>query len=125
MRRASGIKAKGYRIAVPVEHFNVENCPGMRKGNYLNQVSKWLYCSATSELLPSKVMVNLAGRQAGMRILAGHLRYPEGLEPVTSDQMLYSMEGASPMEVKLFRNYIQRRMEEIDNEEYYTEDEGP
>lgn len=112
-------KGKGVRMDLPVSYFNIENCPGAKRGNYLNLVASTLPVWCTTERVPSALMIDVGGREAGAKIRASDIAFPDGVRAVNEDEALILLDGNSPPEFARNRDWVARRIREFEEREFY------
>lgn len=80
-------KASRIAVDIPVHFKGQETSPGIKAGGSLNIVSHTLslYCSA--EFIPDEISIDVAGMQIGDSIHMSDIKLPEGVTPVSRDDV--------------------------------------
>ncbi len=80
-------KASRIAVDIPVHFKGQEASPGIKAGGSLNIVSHTLslYCSA--DFIPDEITVDVAGLQVGASIHMSDIKLPEGVTPVSRDDV--------------------------------------
>lgn len=72
----------GRKLKFPLEFFNAEGCPGLKRGGYINYIHRRITCRITDEFVPSSLVVNLTDLSVGERIRVSDLKIPPGIVPI-------------------------------------------
>jgi large subunit ribosomal protein L25 len=73
-------------VEVPVEFINEERCPGLRAGGVLNVVRYAVEVTCRPDLIPSSIVVDLAGAEMGDSLHISAVELPEGVTPTIADR---------------------------------------
>ena len=87
-------------VEVPVEFLNEEESPGLKTGGVLNVVRYNVEVSCTSDLIPTSLILDLAGTEIGDSLHISAVNLPEGVTPTITDRDFTIATIAAPTVVK-------------------------
>ena len=70
----------GRVLDVPISFFNAEECPGLKRGGYINFIHRSLKVKALSEYVPQTMVVDLTTKQIGDRIRMRDIDFPKSIK---------------------------------------------
>ena len=87
-------------VEVPVEFLNEDDSPGLKTGGVLNVVRYNVEVSCTPDLIPTSLVLDLAGKEIGDSIHISSVNLPEGVTPTITDRDFTIATIAAPTVVK-------------------------
>ena len=87
-------------VEVPVEFLNEDESPGLKTGGVLNVVRYNVEVSCTPDLIPTSLIVDLAGTEIGDSLHISAVNLPEGVTPTITDRDFTIATIAAPTVVK-------------------------
>ena len=87
-------------VEVPVEFLNEDESPGLKTGGVLNVVRYNVEVSCTSDLIPTSLILDLAGTEIGDSLHISAVNLPEGVTPTITDRDFTIATIAAPTVVK-------------------------
>ena len=73
-------------VEVPVEFLNEDESPGLKTGGVLNVVRYNVEVSCTPDLIPTSLVLDLAGTEIGDSLHISAVNLPEGVTPTITDR---------------------------------------
>ena len=73
-------------VAVPVEFFNQDICPGLKKGGVLNIVRRTIKLICNAKDIPEVLEVDLTETDIGDSLKISNIQLPEGVQPTIRDR---------------------------------------
>jgi large subunit ribosomal protein L25 len=70
---------KGRKVSFPVQFFNSDLSPGLKRGGYINFIHRTVPCEVHSEVLPRSLGMDLTGLNVGSRIRLCDLGIPDSV----------------------------------------------
>lgn len=71
----------GRRVKIPLEIFNEEGSPGLKRGGYMNYIQRSILCSIFTINIPRTIEVDVTGCHVGHKIHISDLKLPYGIIP--------------------------------------------
>ena len=87
-------------VEVPVEFLNEDDSPGLKTGGVLNVVRYNVEVSCTPDLIPTSLVLDLAGKEIGDSLHISAVNLPEGVTPTITDRDFTIATIAAPTVVK-------------------------
>ena len=87
-------------VEVPVEFLNEDESPGLKTGGVLNVVRYNVEVSCTPDLIPTSLILDLAGTEIGDILHISAVNLPEGVTPTITDRDFTIATIAAPTVVK-------------------------
>ena len=87
-------------VEVPVEFLNEDESPGLKTGGVLNVVRYNVEVSCTPDLIPTSLVLDLAGTEIGDSLHISAVNLPEGVTPTITDRDFTIATIAAPTVVK-------------------------
>ena len=87
-------------VEVPVEFLNEDESPGLKTGGVLNVVRYNVEVSCTPDLIPTSLVLDLAGKEIGDSLHISAVNLPEGVTPTITDRDFTIATIAAPTVVK-------------------------
>ena len=87
-------------VEVPVEFLNEDDSPGLKTGGVLNVVRYNVEVSCTPDLIPTSLILDLAGTEIGDSLHISAVNLPEGVTPTITDRDFTIATIAAPTVVK-------------------------
>jgi len=87
-------------VEVPVEFLNEDESPGLKTGGVLNVVRYNVEVSCTSDLIPTSLVLDLAGKEIGDSLHISAVNLPEGVTPTITDRDFTIATIAAPTVIK-------------------------
>ena len=87
-------------VEVPVEFLNEDESPGLKTGGVLNVVRYNVEVSCTPDLIPTSLILDLAGTEIGDSLHISAVNLPEGVTPTITDRDFTIATIAAPTVVK-------------------------
>ena len=87
-------------VEVPVEFLNEDDSPGLKTGGVLNVVRYNVEVSCTPDLIPTSLVLDLAGTEIGDSLHISAVNLPEGVTPTITDRDFTIATIAAPTVVK-------------------------
>ena len=87
-------------MEVPVEFLNEDESPGLKTGGVLNVVRYNVEVSCTPDLIPTSLVLDLAGTEIGDSLHISVVNLPEGVTPTITDRDFTIATIAAPTVVK-------------------------
>jgi len=87
-------------VEVPVEFLNEDESPGLKTGGVLNVVRYNVEVSCTPDLIPTNLILDLAGTEIGDSLHISAVNLPEGVTPTITDRDFTIATIAAPTVVK-------------------------
>ena len=87
-------------IEIPVQFKNHEDSPGLKTGGVLNVVRYNVEVSCTSDLIPTSLILDLAGTEIGDSLHISAVNLPEGVTPTITDRDFTIATIAAPTVIK-------------------------
>ncbi|ETV85484.1 ribosomal protein L25, Ctc-form [Aphanomyces astaci] len=76
----------GRKVHIPLDFLNQEGSPGLKRGGYINNVYHEIPCTIASEVIPSKLYVDVNGMHVGERIYLENITFPEHVTPLVKPE---------------------------------------
>lgn len=99
------------KVKIPVEYFNEEKSPGVRRGGSLMRKMRDLVVYISGPWVPPRVEVNLDGMKLGHKIHARDIDLPEGVCAVRENDLLAMVSGKK----SLMREQAKENAKELEN----------
>ena len=85
---------RGRRVSIPLQFFNGEGSPGIKRGGFINYIHREVPCLVYSDSIPKSIPVDLTGLQVGARIKLSSLDIPMELTPsIDHDAIVATVAG--------------------------------
>lgn len=85
---------EGRKLKIPLQFFNAEGSPGMKRGGYINYIHRDIPCVITGDSVPRSIAVDLSGKHVGDRIRLEELSLPDHIEPrIRADSIVATIAG--------------------------------
>lgn len=75
------------KVAVAVRIRNREKSPGLKRGGILNVVQKYIDLICIPKNIPTILQIDIAGFEIGRNVHISDIQLPEGVVPVTKDDL--------------------------------------
>lgn len=79
-------KGKKVKVGVQVVFRNADRSPGIKRGGVLNIVRRDIELLCDPDNIPTKLEIDLTGKQIGQSVHVSHIALPEGCEPTITDR---------------------------------------